>query len=234
MTLSSDNSNMVDLLAQSNDIVVGRVASVTDGIDDRGIPYTEVTLSIDETIRGGLSGDYKFRQFGLLNPRILGDGQGRMMPAPAGFPKYVAGENVVLFLRPAASWTGFRMPAGVTRGKFNVGPGRIANEDDNAGLFDNVQLDESLANTSDQRMMKVGGPANPATFLSFVRRAVRERWLESGRISRADEHGVVHEPSQSNADTNECHATEETSATENVTRAPQDPNSNHGVTGGTR
>ena len=64
MTLSSGDANIVELLAQSNDIVVGRVDSVTDGIDDRGLPYTEVTLKVGEAIRGSLFGDYKFRQFG--------------------------------------------------------------------------------------------------------------------------------------------------------------------------
>jgi hypothetical protein len=34
MTLSSGDENVVELLAQSNDIVVGRVAAVTDDIGD--------------------------------------------------------------------------------------------------------------------------------------------------------------------------------------------------------
>ena len=82
MTLTAGDTNIVELMQQSSDIVVGRVESVTDGIDDRGIPYTEVTLRISESIRGGLSGDYKFRQFGLLTPRRTADGKRKMMPAP--------------------------------------------------------------------------------------------------------------------------------------------------------
>ena len=46
MTLSTGDANIVELLEQSSDIVVGHVASVTDGIDERGIPYTEVTLKV--------------------------------------------------------------------------------------------------------------------------------------------------------------------------------------------
>ena len=33
MTVSSGDSNIVELLSQSSDIVVGRVEAVTDGID---------------------------------------------------------------------------------------------------------------------------------------------------------------------------------------------------------
>jgi hypothetical protein len=79
-------TNIVDLIKQSDAIVVGRIASVTDGIDARGIPYTEVTVQISETIRGDLSGTYTFRQFGLLKPRLTADGKRKMMPAPEGFP----------------------------------------------------------------------------------------------------------------------------------------------------
>src|SRR5262245_7199104 len=105
MTLRA--TNIVDLLRESDAIVLGRVASVTDGIDERGVPYTEVTFEIDESLRGTLSGTYKFRQFGLLNPRLTADGQRKMMPAPEGFPRFVPGEQNVLFLHPVAGWTGF-------------------------------------------------------------------------------------------------------------------------------
>jgi hypothetical protein len=185
MTLSSD-ANIVELLGQSNDIVVGKVAAVTDGIDDRGIPYTEVTLDVSEAIRGGISGSYTFRQFGLLAPRLSVDGRKKMMPAPPGFPRYSTGEEIALMLRPSAAWTGFRMPAGVSRGKFNLSPGRAENDANNAGLFHNVRLDKNHATEKDKRMMLDEGPANPDTFLSFLRRAVRERWVETGTLSYAD------------------------------------------------
>ena len=184
MTLSGGNSNIVELLQQSNDIVVGKVGAVTDGIDEHGVPYTEVTLNVSETIRGGVSGAYKFRQFGLLAPRPMADGKRTMMPAPPGFPKYVQGEDLVLFLRPKAAWTGFRMPAGVTQGKFKLGPGRLENDLGNAGLFRNLELEQGLATERDKRLLTTAsGPVNPDAFLSFVRRAVQERWIESGRIT---------------------------------------------------
>jgi len=72
MTLTGD-ANIVELLQQSSDIVVGKVSNVTDGIDSRGVPYTEVTLQVSESIRGGISGTYTFRQFGLLAPRLTAE-----------------------------------------------------------------------------------------------------------------------------------------------------------------
>ena len=162
MTLSSGESNIVELLAQSSDIVVGRVATVTDGIDDRGVPYTEVTLHVSESIRGDFPEVYKFRQFGLLTPRLTADGTRMRMPAPPGFPRYLPGEEVVLFLRPSARRTGFRMPAGVTGGKFTITAGRVENGMGNAGLFRNVHVDQGVVAEGDKRLLATAsGPLNP-------------------------------------------------------------------------
>ena len=190
MTMSSDSANIVELLQQSNDIVRGRVASVTDGIDDHGVPYTEVTLTISESIRGNGAGTYTFRQFGLLKPRLTQDGKRKMMPSPPGFPKYSQGEDLLLFLRPSAAWTGFRMPAGVTQGKFTIAAGRVENATGNAGLFRNVEVDRALVTERDKRLLTTAsGPMNPEAFLSFVRRAVRERWTETERMTRTGKRG---------------------------------------------
>jgi hypothetical protein len=186
MTLSVSEANIVELLQQSNDIVVGHVNAVTDGIDEHGIPYTEVTLNVSEAIRGGASGIYTFRQFGLLAPRLTPDGKRKMMPAPPGFPKYEQGEDLLLLLRPSAAWTGFRMPAGVTQGKFTISAGRAENGMGNAGLFRDVNLDQGLVQERDKRLLTTaGGPVNPDALVSFVRRAVQDRWIESGRMSHA-------------------------------------------------
>jgi hypothetical protein len=231
MTLSSDSGNFVELMQQSNDIVVGKVTSVTDGIGDRGIPYTEVTLEVSETIRGAVSGVYTFRQFGLLTPRLTADGRRKMMPAPEGFPIYKTGEHLVLFLRPAAAWTGFRMPAGVTSGKFNVGPGRVANEGGNAGLFRDVHLDNGLATSAEKRMMDTGGPANPDTFLSFVRRAVHERWIETGRMKRASSRVIAPEPPPSDVVNGQDQPSGAKPPATEPTIQPQDPNANNAIAG---
>jgi hypothetical protein len=46
------DTNLVDLIRQSDTIVIGHVSTVTDGIDERGLPYTEVTVAISERLRG--------------------------------------------------------------------------------------------------------------------------------------------------------------------------------------
>jgi len=189
MTLSGD-ANIVELLQQSNDIVVGKVTNVTDGIDPQGVPYTEVTLQVSESIRGGIAGTYTFRQFGLLAPRLTADGTKKMMPAPEGLPRYTAGTELVLMLRPSARLTGFRMPAGVTAGKFQIGPGRVENEHGNVGLFRNVRLEQGVGNAKETRMIVDGGAVNPDTFLSFLRRAVQGRWVETGKLSLSDRRDI--------------------------------------------
>jgi hypothetical protein len=107
-----------------------------------------------------------------------------MMPAPDGFPKYASGEQVLLFLYPQASRTGLRTTAGLMQGKFILGPGLAVNGTGNQGLFRNVHLAPGSAEDKDKRLLATeSGAVNPDAFLSFVRRAVNGRWIESGRLA---------------------------------------------------
>src|SRR5262245_55933783 len=90
--LTLENLNLVHLLRQSESIVIGNVQTATDGIDESGLPYTEVTLGIDESLRGEQPGTYVFRQFGLMTPRLTPDGTKVMLAAPEGIPRYAEGE----------------------------------------------------------------------------------------------------------------------------------------------
>jgi hypothetical protein len=184
MALSLVEQNVVDLLRASDAIAVGTVEKVADGIDEHGLPYTEVTLKVAESIRGALPETYTFRQFGLMKPRPSLDGKRLMMPAPEGFPRYASGEKVLLFLYPQAVKTGLRTTAGLTQGKFTLGPGLATSGTGNTGLFRNVHLDSGLVKESDRRLLATqSGPMNPDSFLSFLRRAVQERWIETGRLA---------------------------------------------------
>ena len=54
----------------------------------------------------------------------------------------------------------------------------------NAGLFRNVRLDPGLVEESDKRLLATqSGALNPDAFLSFLRRAVQGRWVETGRLA---------------------------------------------------
>lgn len=193
--MSLGDTNLVDLVRDSDSIVVGTIQQVSDGIDERGIPYTEVTIEIGETILGNLGGGYTFRQFGLREPRLTEDGTMKRMPAPAGFPTWKEGENVLLFLAPTAQWTGLRTTVGLMQGKFVLGPGRVENELANAGVFRNVSLDDGLATENDVRMLATEiGAVSPDTLLGLVRRAVGEQWVQKGMMWRTDEGKPVYRP----------------------------------------
>lgn len=181
--MSLEQVNLVDLLRDSTSIVAGSVTTVTDGIDANGLPYTEITLHIRETLRGGETGTYTFRQFGLKSPRLSADGTRKMLAAPEAFPRYAEGEEVLLFLYRPAALTGMRTTYGLAAGKFTFGPGRIENDLANEGLFRNISAETLLTTANDIRMLETPiGAVNPDTFTSFVRRAVADRWVENCRV----------------------------------------------------
>jgi hypothetical protein len=145
---------------------------------------TPGSISVSESIRGALPVTYTFRQFGLLKARPTPDGKRLMMPAPDGFPRFASGENVLVFFYPQAKQTGLRTTAGLVQGKFNLGPGFATNGTGNVGLFRNVSLEEGLVEESDNRLLATqSGAINPDSFLSFLRRAVAGRWVETGRLA---------------------------------------------------
>jgi len=182
-TTSRREVNVVDLVSKSELILRGTVTSVTDGIDSRGIPYTEVTLHVADAIRGQVSGDYTFRQFGLLKPRDMGNGLTNLMVTPAGWATYARGEEAILFLNKKAAWTGLQTTVGLGQGKFKVSMASAVNQSNNAGLFTNVTIDPTLLGTKEQRaMMTQHGPVNTNAFVSLVKQAVDGQWVETGRM----------------------------------------------------
>jgi len=178
--MSLSDANLVDLMRESTSIVAGNVMTVTDGVDaSTGVPYTEITLVIRETLRGTEQGTYTFRQFGLAEARTSQDGL-RRLAAPDGFPRYAEGEDVLLFLAKPAAITGLRSTYALDAGKFTFGPGRVENELANEGLFHNVSVHTSLATDNDVRMLETEiGAVNPDAFMSLVRRAVDQQWVET-------------------------------------------------------
>jgi len=182
-TTSRHEVNVVDLVANSELILRGTVTSVTDGIDSRGIPYTEVTLHVADAIRGQVSGDYTFRQFGLLKPRDMGNGMTNLMVTPSGWATYTKGEEAILFLNKKAAWTGLQTTVGLAQGKFKVAMAGAVNQSNNAGLFQNVAIDPTLLGTKEQRaMLTQQGPVNVNAFVSLVKQAIDGQWIETGRM----------------------------------------------------
>lgn len=177
-------TNVAELLGQADAILVGIVTEVTDGVDaDTGLPYTQVNMEVTESIRGGATGTWKFQQVGLLDPRPVAGTNRSLLGAIEGMPRFAAGEEVVLFLTPTASVTGFRTTVGLGQGKFNIRANGVSNGQNNEGLFANLAVEPNLMSQKDRRMVATSqGTVDTATFLSFVRRAVSEKWVESGRL----------------------------------------------------
>lgn len=176
--------NLTQLISESQSIIAGTVTAVTDGIDDNGIPYTEVTVAVTGSAKGGHEdgSEYTFRQFGLLAPRSGQDGLQYLAVAPAGFPRWHEGESVIAFLHEPAATTGLQTTSGLAQGKLSLVNGRLANEFDNLGLFDGVEIDDDLLTPAERDMLTTPGPVDAATFMQLVDRAVSEGWIENGEM----------------------------------------------------
>ena len=173
-------TNLVDLMKESEVILVGTVSEVTDGVGEYGLPYTQITVGVEEKIRGNISESYTFRQIGLQVVRPSEDDAQTMMPAPEGMPKYSVGERVMLFVGDQASMTGLRTTVGLGEGTFRLDAGNAENDYANAGTFSNVSLEPGLATANDTRMLETKvGAVNGDDFLSLVKRAVSNRWVET-------------------------------------------------------
>lgn len=180
--------NLVDLVRDSDSIVVGSVTTVTDGITESGFPYTEITISVEEAIRGSFADTFAFRQIGLLTPRPTADGRMVMAAAPPEIPRYTIGDHVLLFLGEPASMTGLRTTLGLGVGRFVLGAGQAQNDYANEGVFSNVSVDSTVATSNDQRILATSiGAVNPNDLLSLVRRAVQSRWATTCMMWKSDE-----------------------------------------------
>jgi hypothetical protein len=186
MTLA--NTNLVDLIRDADSIVVGSVSTVTDGVDTNGFPYTEVTVSVQEAIRGTQSDTYTFRQIGLQKPRLTADGTKMMLPAPEGIPRYAVGEHVLLFMGTPASMTGLQSTIGLGFGKFYLNAGSAVDDVGNEGVFQNVELRAGLATANDTRILTTSmGAVNPDDLLSLVHRAVAGNWAGTCQMWKTGE-----------------------------------------------
>lgn len=178
--------NVVDLLEHSDTIVAGYVEKVTDGFDANGVPYTEVTLKVTDSIRGTQGERHTFRQFGLTTTRRAQDGRVYIAGAPEGWPTWHVGESAVAFLYPKARQTGLQTTVGLGYGKLSVGNGVALNAYDNVGLFRDVKIDGNVLNDKERAMFKsTQGAVDEGVLRGMLRRAVKEQWVEKGRIANA-------------------------------------------------
>ncbi len=187
--VGSNRGNLIDLVKSSRDIVVGEVESVRDGVDDKRVPYTEITLRLRENIRGDNHGETVFfRQYGLQEPRKTATGNLDLRTTPVNWPRYRVGESVLLFLSAPARDTGLRTTVGHQRGKMKIAGGLIANGDNNTGLFNNISVAPDLLSVEEKRMLASRyGQLDADEFLNLLRRAVNEQWIETGKMKPSNQ-----------------------------------------------
>lgn len=186
MATSMLPQNVVDLVSLSERILVGEVVDLVDGFDAQGIPFTEVTVRVDDSIRGDNGSMYTFRQFGLLEPRDLGDGRTNLMVSPDGFPRFRQNEDVMVFLYQPAQVTGLQTTVGLLQGKFSIENGEISNAIGNQNVFYKVRIDAGLLSASEERLTHASDSMDAETFVSLVKRAVAEEWVQRGRMIHAE------------------------------------------------
>jgi hypothetical protein len=176
--------NLTQLITGSQSIISGKVDRVTDGVNENGMPYTEVSISVSNAARGNVQGGtrYKFRQFGLQQPRKMPNGKVMLAMSPEGFPRWAVGERVVAFLYKPATRTGFQTTVGLAQGKLRMLDGRVSNEFNNEGLFDGVHVREGLLSEKERAMLSSKGPVDAATLVGLIGRAVNENWIENGEM----------------------------------------------------
>ncbi|MDI9612343.1 MAG: hypothetical protein QM330_04655 [Acidobacteriota bacterium] len=126
--------NLAYLTQRADVIVQGRVARVRHAPlpGYPNIPTVEVTLEVENMLRGPRGRTYTFREV------FLG------LRAREGKQGYREGQRLLLFL-PASSRYGLSSPVGIEQGRFHITCGSggeeiVANEMENAGLFRNTAL----------------------------------------------------------------------------------------------
>ena len=177
--------NLLELMTHTDSILVGTVSAKNDGFQG-GLPYTEITVDVGQSIKGSHGESYTFRQFGLIEPKTTGDGRVNLMVTPAGWPTYAKGEQVMLFLHKPASETGFQTTAGLTQGKFTIRGEQIANGIGNDELFARMKIDRKLDRSQQDLVNQRSGAYAAQEFLSIVRTAVEENWIENGVMTHED------------------------------------------------
>ena len=170
--------NIAKLIENSDLIVSGSVVALADGFDTNNLPYTEITLQIDDAVKGAPGGStYTFRQFGLMAPKVMPNGQVYVGVSPDGWPHFELGEAVIVFLHPRTS-LGFQSAAGLVQGKFTIRDDFVRNDLDNVGLFAGLSIDTSKMTEAEIKMTRMSrGRCSAQTFKGFVRKAVAEGWF---------------------------------------------------------
>jgi hypothetical protein len=176
-------ANLARLIGESELVVSGKVQAVTEGVDAKGLPYTEVTILVGSSAKKRLDArtEFKFRQYGLQQARRMPDGRFLVARAPEGFPTWRPDEQVVAFMFKPASKTGLRTTVGLSQGKFTSSAGKLVNAHGNHGLFAGVTIKPAVLTAADKALLaSPAGAVDAAALMSLVNRAAAGKWIEKG------------------------------------------------------
>ena len=174
--------NLKQMIRESDVIVTGEVSKITDGVEN-GIPFTEVTMKVNSSIKRDLAvnSNYSFRQYGLVKTRKMNDGRYLLATRIEGMATWTVGEKVTAFMNKPASRSGMRTPVGMAQGKFTYSGSQAANSFDNRGLFKGMTVDPGVLNAKESAMLaKPAGSVEGDVLTNLVKRAVKEQWIEKG------------------------------------------------------
>jgi hypothetical protein len=175
--------NLADLTKMAEVIFVGKLTGASDGLLNGRLPYTEYTFEIMEPLKGDLSAGstYKYRQFGLLKPRNVGNGRRLVLTGKniSGLPLYKNGETALVFLGKSSPQSGLRTTVGLMQGKFMIENGMAANEINNAGLFAGMNVNSAKLNNAEKAMMsQKAGAIDAKMLVATVKRALNNQIFE--------------------------------------------------------
>ncbi len=170
--------NLAELTMLAEHILVGKVVALSDGFEGN-VPYTKVTIRVTKSIKGSRKKTFTFKQFGLIEPRDMGNGYTNLNVSPPGWPRFKKNEKVIVFLYKSAALTGLRTTVGLMQGKFTIKDGRIYNGVDNLGLFRNISVPLGKLTKAERSMLQMKkGPIDADTFISFLDKAVQNNWFK--------------------------------------------------------
>ena len=190
--------NLEDLVESSQRIFSAVCQSVSSGFDANNLPYTSYSFLVTDSIHGVANQQVVvIKQFGLAEPIQLNNGVTQLSRI-AGMPRYVAGQEYLLFLN-RESRLGFSSPIGLLQGAFRVqgrGTSRtVINGLRNANLL--IDTRKSTQQRSQERLQnlsqsapvtlpdeRIRGPVSYDNLASLVRSLLAGESLDRPAASR--------------------------------------------------
>ena len=191
--------SLEDLLSASSRVVVGECLQFHEGVDGRGLPFTQYDFRLVDQLKGVPKGKLlTVKQFGRVTAPTQ-RGEVRSVVRIEGMPHYRPGETYLLFLGPDSRW-GFTSPIGLAQGAFLVtGTGsnrRLVNSLDNRNL--GLDTSQSVREKVSERRLQmrqsgtprladepVRGPVSLVDFTEVLRRLSAGEHLDERRLNEA-------------------------------------------------